>query len=90
MSFLKSLFGGSKDEAPKLKDEHEGFTIAAFPMAEGGGFLVAGTITKEIAGEVKEHRFVRADRFPSVDEAAEASINKGRQIIDLKGERIFN
>jgi hypothetical protein len=32
---------------------------------------------------------VRADRFTSIDEAAEIALVKGRQIIDEQGENIF-
>jgi len=32
---------------------------------------------------------VRADRFGTIDEAAEFAIMKGCQIVDLQGERIF-
>jgi hypothetical protein len=37
----------------------------------------------------KEHSFVRADRFTSLDEAADIAVAKGRQIIDEQGEKIF-
>lgn len=47
-------------------------------------------ITKEVNGVRKEHRFIRADRFPSIDLAADHAIRKGRQIIDEMGEHIFN
>ena len=34
-------------------------------------------------------RYVRADRFTSLDEAADIAVLKGRQIIDEQGEKIF-
>lgn len=94
MSFLKSLFGGRKTEAPKpagpVKSiEHEGFTIHATPYQEGGQYQLCGVVEKEIGGERKSYRFVRADRFASLDEAAEFTLVKGRQIVDLEGERLF-
>lgn len=93
MSWLKNLFGGgaSSGGAPKsLKSaEHKGFTIEAQPYKEGGQFQLAGLISKEVDGARKEHRFVRADRFTSIDEAADFAISKGRQIIDEQGERLF-
>lgn len=94
MSFLKSLFGlGGKasDEAPStLKQaEHNGFSIEARPYKEGGQFQTAGLISKTIDGVRKEHKFVRADRFSTIEEAADFALTKGRQIVDEQGERLF-
>jgi hypothetical protein len=94
MSFLKRLFGGGGGDAGASAPagqpvEHNGFTIQATPFTEGGQFQTCGVISKEIDGERKEHRFIRADRFASSDEAAETAIRKARQIIDEQGERIF-
>lgn len=93
MSFLKSLFG-RKETAPaapvELKSaEHKGFTIRAMPFQEGGQHQLAGVIEKEIDGELKSHRFIRADRFPGAQEAAEFALVKGRQLIDEQGDNIF-
>lgn len=95
MSFWKSLFGGKPSGsgvAPKVvrEAEHNGYRIEAMPYAEAGQFQVAGVISKEIDGAVKQHRFVRADRFGSLEEAADFAIMKGRQIVDQQGERIFD
>lgn len=93
MSFLSKLFGRAAPEpaAPASREiEHKGFTIRAEPYAaEGGQFQTAGTVTKEVGGEVKTHRFVRADRFGSVEDALDFSLGKGRQIVDEQGERLF-
>ena len=69
--------------------EHKGFTIEARPYKEGGQFQLAGVISKEIGGVRKEHKYIRADRFTSLDEAADIALVKGRQIIDEQGERLF-
>jgi hypothetical protein len=92
MSFFKKLFGGggATAAAKSVKSaDHKGFTIEARPYKEGGQFQLAGVISKEIDGVRKEHPFVRADRFTSIDEAAEIALVKGRQIIDEQGENIF-
>jgi hypothetical protein len=95
MSFLKSLFGlGGKSAdaaqpAVAKEIEYKGFAIAATPYKEGGQYQTAGRITKEIAGERKEHSFIRADRFSSLDEAVDCALSKGRQIIDEQGDRLF-
>ncbi len=93
MSFFKKLFGGGGGAAAAPKSvksaEHKGFTIEARPYKEGGQFQLAGVISKEIDGVRKEHSYVRADRFTSIDEAAEITLVKGRQIIDEQGERLL-
>lgn len=91
MSFLKKLFGGggAKAEAPAPTSEHEGFTIRATPFQEGGQWQLCGVIEKEIGGEVKSHRFIRADRFAGRDDAVEMTFMKARQIIDQSGEKVF-
>jgi hypothetical protein len=96
MSFLKKLFGGKPASAPAhdagkpvASAEHGGFTIHATPFQESGQWQLCGVIEKEIAGAVKSHRFIRADRFPNRQEAADFTLNKGRQIIDERGEGLF-
>lgn len=93
MSFWKSLFGGkSATDAPTgpvRTVEHEGFLIEASPMRDGDQFIVAGTISKEISGERRVHKFIRADRCPGIDDAVEMTIRKGRQIIEQSGDRMF-
>lgn len=93
MSFLKKLFGGGGSDAgrtgPAASAEHKGFNIEAQPYKEQGQWQLAGVIVKEIDGVRREHRFVRADRFSSRDEAAELALSKGRQIIDEQGTNLF-
>jgi hypothetical protein len=96
MSFWKSLFGGSPaPEGPAaakagVPEDYNGFTIRAAPFKNGAQFQAAGHIAKEVGGERKEHHFIRADFFSSVEEAERFSLNKARQIIDLMGESVFD
>ena len=95
MSFLKKLFGGGKSESvapagPKKQIEYNGYVIAATPYKEGGQWQTCGTVSKSIGGEMKEHRFIRADRFADEDAAADHAIMKGQQIVDQMGDRIFS
>lgn len=95
MSFLKKLFGGGKAPAPgpakpTAETEYKGFTLRAEPYpSEGGQFQTAGTVLKAFDGEVKEHRFIRADRFGILDDATEFSLQKARQLVDEQGDRMF-
>lgn len=94
MSFLKRLFGGgsSEDAAPAKaagEAEHDGFIIKATPFKADGQYQTCGVISKEIDGVVKEHKFIRADRFATLDDVVMVTLNKGRQIINEQGERMF-
>jgi hypothetical protein len=95
MSFWKKLFGGGSSNAEPEGDKvlgeesHKGFLIKAIEMKAGSELQLAGTIEKEISGELKTYRFVRADRMTSRDDLIALAIAKGRQIIDEQGEAIF-
>jgi hypothetical protein len=95
MSFLKRLFGGGDKaadaSAPAVagKVEHKGFLVSATPYKADGQYQTCGIVSKEIGGVMKEHRFIRADRFASLDDAVEVSLKKGQQLVDEQGERIF-
>ena len=96
MSFLKSLLaklgggaGGEAQPAASKEIEHAGFTIRATPYKEEGQYQLCGVIEKEVDGEMKSHRFIRAERFPGLDDAVEMTFAKGRQIVDQNGERVF-
>ena len=95
MSFLKKLFGGGTSAGtaaagPKKQLEYNGFLIAATPYKEGGQWQTCGTVSKTIDGAVKQHRFIRADRFSDEDAAADHALLKGQQIVDQLGERVFS
>lgn len=94
MSFLKSLFGlGNKRRgqtaAIAKQAEHKGFVIEARPYREGGRYQTAGIISKDVEGVRREHKFIRADCFTTLDEAADFALFKGRQIVDEQGDRLF-
>jgi hypothetical protein len=94
MSFWKSLFGGKPESEPGGETgepvEYKGFVIRAAPFKSEGRYQTAGVITKDVAGERKEHRFIRADSHATLEQAAAFSLDKARQIIDLQGDRLFN
>ena len=93
MSFLKKLFGGGPEKAeaaaPAKTVEYKGFTIAAAPYKESGQYQTCGVISVDKDGARREHKFIRADRFASFEEAVQFSLSKGRQIIDQQGDRLF-
>lgn len=93
MSFLKKLFGGGAGadaaQKPGPTLDYEGFLIRATPFAEGGQFQLCGVIEKEIGGQVRQFRFIRADKFPSAADAGQFALTKGRQIIDEQGDKVF-
>jgi hypothetical protein len=93
MSFWSALFGRREatESAAKAAEavEYNGYLIRPAPYKSESQFQTAGTIEKEIEGVRKEHRFVRADRYASYDDAVSFTTSKARQIIDLQGDRIF-
>jgi hypothetical protein len=94
MSFWKTLFGGGSSESTEPKPtapiEYNGFIIRAAPYKAEGQYQTAGIVEKEINGVRKEHKFIRADRHASYDDAVEFSLAKARQIVDQVGERMFD
>jgi len=95
MSFWKRIFGGGGSQEPEgpkttAEVEHNGFVIRAQPYRAGNGqYQTAGIVMKGEGETLREHRFVRADSFPSIDDATEFSLRKGRQLVDEQGERMF-
>jgi len=88
------LFGGSgggqaEPEAAEAV-EYNGFTIVAAPLKEGGQYKTAGSISREIDGELKTAQFIRADNHASSESAVTHTQNKARQIIDEQGESMFS
>ena len=96
MSFWSALFGGrgggGGPASAKLADpvEYKGCVIRAAPYKNNGHYQTAGTIEREIGGVRKEHRFIRADSYAAYEDAVTFTVNKARQIIDLRGNKIFD
>ena len=96
MSFLSKLFGGG-DKSPSTpagdkvldQESYKGFLINAIEMRAGSEYQLAGTIEKDVGGELKTYKFIRADRMGSKDDLIALALSKGRQIIDEQGEGIF-
>lgn len=88
---LKKLFGGSGEAPVQSSDpmEHEGFSVVATPRQVSGGWSTEGTISREVDGELKESRFIRADTCMSRDDAVRMAFSKARKIIDEQGDRMF-
>jgi hypothetical protein len=97
MSFWKSLFGGggggtdkAMEPAPVAEESYKGFTVKALIMQVGGEYQLAGQIEKDVGGEVKTYKFIRADKMSSREDVVSLSLAKGRQIVDEQGERMFS
>ena len=69
--------------------DYKGYRIRPAPYRTGGLYQTAGTIEKDTPEGTKEHRFVRADTHQSREAAIDFAVQKGKQIIDLQGDRIF-
>ena len=93
IGFFRRLFGspsGGAEEAPAADAvEYKGFRIRPAPFKAEGQFQTAGVIEKDSAEGLQEHHFVRAEKHASRDEAASFAITKAKQIIDERGEKMF-
>ena len=58
-------------------------------MRAGSEYQLAGTIEKDVGGELKTYKFIRADRMSSKDDLIALALSKGRQIIDEQGDGIY-
>ncbi|MBL8837568.1 MAG: hypothetical protein JNL66_15060 [Alphaproteobacteria bacterium] len=91
--FFRNLFGGGTGtpaaESVEAATEYKGYQIRPAPQKQANGWLTSGVISKQFPDGVKEHRFIRADTYPSRDDSLAFCVSKGRQIIDEQGDRIF-
>lgn len=93
MSFFKKFFSVTDKEPQAISSapmDYNGFIITATPFSAGNQYQSCGVISKSIKGRVLQYRFIRADKFSSVDVAMDMIMIKARQIIDEQGENIFN
>jgi hypothetical protein len=90
---LFSRLFGSSDKGATFKQtepvEYEGFLIYQEAKAEAGQYRIAGRITKEIDGELKEHTFIRSDVVASKQDADDLMLNKAKMFIDQMRGDIF-
>ncbi len=92
MSFLKRIFGrreGADAGPPMDAEEYKGYRIRPAPFASEGQWQTAGVIEKDFPDGPKEHRFIRAEKHASREDAAQLASSKGRQIIDEQGDGVF-
>ena len=87
---LAGAASGAADVAVAGPVEYKGYRIRPAPYRANGHYQTAGTIEKDTPDGVKEHKFIRADRHASYDDAVEFSLAKARQIVDQQGERMFS
>jgi len=91
--FMERLFGGSNGASgghAGASEEYLGFDIQATPVNEANGWRVSGIISKSVDGVDKTYRFERADTCMDADSASEMTLRKARQLIDERGETLFD
>lgn len=89
---LRAIVGGGGEKPEQAEGEaveYQGYTIRATPRREGSQWLTAGIIAKEIDGEPREQRFIRADTHATREDAESCALGKARLIIDQQGEDLF-
>jgi hypothetical protein len=88
---LRRLFGkASEADRVTATEDYDGFEIQATPLRESDGWRVAGRVLWRRDGEVLQYDYVRADSFPSADNATAMTLAKGRQLIDERGQGLFD
>ncbi len=91
MSWLRRWLGGGAEADPvTASEDYDGFEIQATPQREGDTWRVAGRVIWHLDSGVLQYDFVRADSFPSADNATTMTLAKGRQLIDERGSDLFN
>jgi hypothetical protein len=93
-SFFSRLFGSGKTgldrSAAGETVEYKGYRIRPAPFRADAQFQTAGFIEKDFPEGPREHRFIRAEKHASAEEAASFSVTKAKQIIDGSGDAIFD
>ena len=95
-SGLKALWrrltggGGADTDTGAEAVDYNGYRIQPAPYPSKGQYQTCGIIEKEVAGETKRHRFVRAETHPSREGAVDFSVSKAKQMIDEQGDRLFH
>jgi len=69
---------------------YQGFTITPEPYRQNGQWQLAARITKEMDGETREHRLVRADLLSDPEEARQHALMKAQRLIDERGDGLFD
>jgi hypothetical protein len=94
--FLRRLLGGDTAQAGESataaaeSEVYEDFELTAAPIKESGGWRIAGQIAKGAGEARRTHDFVRADVFPSQDDAVQVTLRKARQLVDERGDKLFD
>ena len=81
--------GAGGTSAAPLAEDYNGYSIRPAPFQDRGQWITSGVIEKQFGDEVKRHRFIRADMYPSQEVATDASVFKAKQIIDMMGDDVF-
>jgi hypothetical protein len=81
--------GGARSPEDSGAVEYKGYRIRPAPFRSEGQFQTAGVIMKDFGDGLKEHQFIRAERHVSAEDAAAFAITKGKQIIDERGDKLF-
>lgn len=95
LSKLKDLLsrlsgeGAAGPEAAAAEVEYKGYLIRPASYKNNGQYQTSGTIRKETTEGAKEHKFIRADTYASLDDANAFAIMKAKQLIDQQGDRMF-
>jgi len=95
---LLQMFSGNNSDTQSGKRSgpsadpvtYKDLTILPAPLSQGGQYKTAGSITQLDNDVTKTTSFVRADSHTNIDDAVTHSIAKAKQIIDERGNSLFD
>lgn len=97
MGFFRKLLGLCRAQASDTHREvegpatqYQGFTIRPSPYLHEGQYQACGVISKSVNGQMRQHRFVRSDRFARLEDAFQMIEIKARRLIDEQGDQLFD
>ncbi len=91
--FIDKFFGGGDQVSGTDSGTsviYQNFEIRPAPVKESNGWRVQGTIVKESGDDSREHVFIRADACMDRESAVALTVRKARQLIDERGDKLFD
>lgn len=89
--FRSLLKPGASAPAKKAVEtvQYKGYTIEPAAFQDGAHWVTAAKISKTFDDGAKEHDFIRADFFPTKENADDFAVVRAKRVIDEQGDSLF-